>query len=53
MKEIPVVEWEADSDSFYTLLMVDPDAPETFRQVRHWAVVNIPGNQLANGEVKT
>ncbi len=34
MKDEPVVEWEAETDSFYTLLMVDPEssAPEFI----HW-----------------
>lgn len=34
--------------------MTDPDAPSrknpTFREVRHWTVVNIPGNNLSKGE---
>lgn len=34
----------------------DPDAPNRedpkFGEVRHWLVVNIPGNDLSSGEVK-
>lgn len=37
--------------------MVDPDAPSRkdpkFRSWRHWLVVNIPGNDVRSGEVKT
>ncbi len=36
--------------------IVDPDAPTrtepTFREVRHWLVVNIKGNDLSSGTVK-
>lgn len=55
VKDIPVaVEWAADADSFYTLIMTDPDAPSrkepTHREWNHWLVVNIPGNNVAAGE---
>lgn len=54
MKDIPSVSYEADADGFYTLLFVDPDAPSRdnphMREVRHWAVVNIPGNNVSAGE---
>lgn len=39
VKKTPWVTWEAEKDAFYTLMMVDPDAPSrddpTFRQVDH------------------
>lgn len=54
VKDIPTLVWEADSNDFYTLIMTDPDAPSRadpkFREVRHWTVVNIPGNKVAEGE---
>lgn len=54
VKDAPTVTYTADDNSFYTLLLVDPDAPSratpTFREVRHWAVVNIPGNKVESGE---
>lgn len=54
VKDIPKLVWEADSNDFYTLIMTDPDAPSRadpkFREVRHWTVVNIPGNKVAEGE---
>ncbi|XP_017847426.1 phosphatidylethanolamine-binding protein homolog F40A3.3 [Drosophila busckii] len=55
VKDEPSVSWAAEStDALYTLLMVDPDAPSraqpTFREILHWAVVNIVGNQLASGD---
>ena len=53
VKDIPNVAWTADADSFYTLIMTDPDAPSraepTFREWHHWLVGNIPGNNLKDG----
>ena len=57
MRHQPKVCWDADSDSFYTLIMTDPDAPSRhnpkFREWHHWLVVNIPGSQVNMGEVKS
>jgi hypothetical protein len=54
VKEQPTIEYDANPNDFYTLLMTDPDAPSrmepTFREFRHWLVVNIPGNDIENGE---
>lgn len=54
VKDIPTVKWTADSGSFYTLCMTDPDAPSRkepkFREWHHWLVGNIPGNDIAKGE---
>ncbi len=56
MQMQPSVTWEAEPNSFYTLLMTDPDAPSRKNPVngewKHWLVVNIPGNKLSEGEVK-
>ncbi len=56
MKNQPSVKWEADPNSFYTLLMTDPDAPSRaqpeFREWHHWLVVNIPGNNISEGDVR-
>ncbi|PVU94699.1 hypothetical protein BB561_002330 [Smittium simulii] len=50
---LPTFKYEADSDDFYTIALIDPDAPSRanpFRsQVRHWLSVNIPGNNVAAG----
>ncbi|KRG00078.1 uncharacterized protein Dwil_GK13056, isoform B [Drosophila willistoni] len=56
VKDQPLVEWNpADVSDYYTLIMTDPDAPSrskpTFREFKHWVVVNIPGNDVAKGEV--
>ncbi|XP_017967817.1 protein D3 [Drosophila navojoa] len=55
VKDQPTVSWDAEAGALYTLLMVDPDAPSrsdpTMREVLHWAVINIPGNNVANGQV--
>ncbi|EDV90699.1 protein D2 [Drosophila grimshawi] len=55
VKSQPLVEWEAQPDEYYSLIMTDPDAPSRaepkFREFKHWVVVNIPGNDVASGEV--
>ncbi|KAJ8917448.1 hypothetical protein NQ315_005495 [Exocentrus adspersus] len=57
VKEIPHVGYDADPDSFYTLIMTDPDAPSRKNPVRrewnHWLVVNIPGPAISEGETIT
>lgn len=57
MKAAPNVHWNADPNEYYTLIMTDPDAPSRespkFREWHHWLVVNIPGNNIAQGEEKT
>lgn len=54
VKDIPTLKWDADAETFYTLLMFDRDAPAriipVLREVRHWAVVNIPGDAVERGE---
>eukprot|EP01115_Flamella_aegyptia_P009587 TRINITY_DN4100_c0_g2_i1.p1 TRINITY_DN4100_c0_g2~~TRINITY_DN4100_c0_g2_i1.p1 ORF type:complete len:171 (+),score=34.09 TRINITY_DN4100_c0_g2_i1:197-709(+) len=54
-KNQPTVSWTANSDELYTLINVDPDAPNRkeakYREWRHWVVVNIPGNDLTKGDV--
>lgn len=55
VKQAPTVEYEADADGYYTLAMVDPDAPSRaepkFREWEHWLVANIPGNDLSCGDI--
>uniref|UniRef100_U5EQ08 Putative phosphatidylethanolamine-binding protein n=1 Tax=Corethrella appendiculata TaxID=1370023 RepID=U5EQ08_9DIPT len=55
VKDQPSVEWNADSSSFYTLCMTDPDAPSrnepTYREWHHWLVGNIPGKDISKGDV--
>ncbi|XP_030369426.1 protein D3-like [Scaptodrosophila lebanonensis] len=55
VKDQPTVTWDAEAGALYTLLMVDPDAPSRadpkFREILHWAVINIPGNKVADGQV--
>lgn len=50
----PVVEYEGEKDSYYTLTMQDPDAPSrrepSRREFRHWLIVNIPGSEITKGE---
>ncbi|XP_022220726.2 protein D2 [Drosophila obscura] len=57
VKAHPSVEWNAEPEALYTLLLTDPDAPSRkepkFREWHHWLVVNIPGNQIAKADVLT
>lgn len=55
VKKQPIVEWKSEADTFYTLIMTDPDAPSRsdpkMREWHHWLVGNIPGNDISKGEV--
>lgn len=55
VKEQPTVKWNADPNSYYTIILTDPDAPSRaepkFREFRHWLVINIPGNDIAAGDI--
>jgi phosphatidylethanolamine-binding protein (PEBP) family uncharacterized protein len=45
----PKVEYNAKSDGLYTLMLHDPDA--VVGNYFHWLVVNIPGDNIKNGDV--
>ncbi|XP_063541531.1 phosphatidylethanolamine-binding protein homolog F40A3.3-like [Cydia strobilella] len=55
VKDQPTVTYKADANAFYTLVFIDPDnydGPElVYREWHHWLVGNIPGNNVAAGEV--
>lgn len=55
VKDQPSVKWKAEQGSFYTLAMVDPDAPSRkdpkMREWQHWLVGNIPANEIQKGQV--
>jgi len=55
VKHPPTVTWIFDFNKYYLLCMTDPDAPSRadpkFREWHHWLVGNIPGNDIAKGEV--
>lgn len=40
VKDTPEVFWNADADSFYTVCLIDPDAPSRkqpiYREWQHW-----------------
>ena len=53
--DVPEVEFVAqDETDFYTLMVVDPDAPSRadpkFREWVHWVTVNIQGSDVRTGE---
>lgn len=54
-KEPVYVGWDLfKPGTYYTLVMVDPDAPSRqnpeLREILHWLVGNIRGNDIANGK---
>ncbi|XP_055902815.1 protein D2-like [Eupeodes corollae] len=51
VKYIPDLDWNADENELYTVLMTDPDAPGQLKEFRHWLVVNIPGKNVAKGKI--
>ncbi|XP_037031506.1 protein D3-like [Bradysia coprophila] len=54
VKEKPQVTWEAKESTYYTLMLIDPDALSRrfpiLSEVRHWLVMNIPGSAVENGD---
>lgn len=54
VKDRPTVTYSADPSAYYTLTMIDPDAPTRqnpeISEVRHWVMVNIPGNKVSVGQ---
>ncbi|KAH8251219.1 hypothetical protein KR032_003274 [Drosophila birchii] len=54
LKFQPRLDWAADPGSFYTVLMICPDAPNRenpmYRSWLHWLVVNVPGLDIMKGQ---
>lgn len=54
VQDTPVVKWAAKEDEYYTLAMVDPDAPSRenpkFREWHHWLVGNIHAGEMKKSE---
>nr|AAC46472.1 A5 [Drosophila melanogaster] len=54
LKFQPRLDWNADPESFYTVLMICPDAPNRenpmYRSRLHWLVVNVPGLDIMKGQ---
>ncbi|XP_036329576.1 putative odorant-binding protein A5 [Rhagoletis pomonella] len=54
-KDEPKVDWTAEPDAYYTLIMSTLDYPSrenpALREWLHWLVVNIPGTDIAKGDV--
>lgn len=54
VKDKPQVTWQANKGAYYTLMMVDPDAPSRtdpkFREIRHWLVMNILESAVESGD---
>lgn len=54
VKDVPRLSWEHEAADLYTLTILDPDSPSrtdhSTADVRHWLVVNIPGDDVAAGQ---
>uniref|UniRef100_W8BVQ1 Putative odorant-binding protein A5 n=2 Tax=Ceratitis capitata TaxID=7213 RepID=W8BVQ1_CERCA len=54
-KDEPALEWTAEPDAYYTVIMINPDVPTrqnpTWREWLHWLVVNVPGGDIAKGDI--
>lgn len=54
VKDKPKLIWEAEKDAYYTLVMIDPDAPSridfSLREILHWLVMNIPESNVESGD---
>ncbi|XP_016954763.1 putative odorant-binding protein A5 [Drosophila biarmipes] len=54
LKLQPRLDWSADPEAFYTVVMICPDAPNRenpmYRSWLHWLVVNIPGLDIMKGQ---
>nr|CAD7394092.1 unnamed protein product [Timema cristinae] len=55
VKDQPTVLFPAEPEATYTLILTDPDVPDREQPVDgewiHWLVVNIPGRDLALGDI--
>lgn len=55
VKDKPVVKWTPKDNEYYTLALVDPDAPSRespkFREWHHWLVGNIFGSDMSKGDI--
>ncbi|XP_052764837.1 protein D2-like [Mya arenaria] len=53
----PSVSYDAEPDSYYTLICNDPDAPSRadpkFGEFHHWLVTNVPGCRIEDGDERT
>lgn len=53
-KHKPIIEYNADKHSHYTIMITDPDSPSranrTIQSWISWLVINIPGNDIQSGE---
>ncbi|XP_067626230.1 putative odorant-binding protein A5 [Eurosta solidaginis] len=54
-KDIPKLEWAVEPSSYYTVIMINPDAPSRknpfLAEFLHWLVVNIPDGDINKGDI--
>ncbi|GAV09586.1 hypothetical protein RvY_19094 [Ramazzottius varieornatus] len=53
----PQLNWNADPQEFYTVILADPDIPSREdpkeKDFKHWLVINIPGHDVKQGQAMT
>nr|XP_018909050.1 PREDICTED: uncharacterized protein LOC109038462 [Bemisia tabaci]XP_018909051.1 PREDICTED: uncharacterized protein LOC109038462 [Bemisia tabaci] len=56
-QQTPYLQWSADPDHYYAVIMIDFDAPDAehhaWREWLHWMVVNIPSFDVEAGDILT
>ncbi|XP_017130119.1 putative odorant-binding protein A5 [Drosophila elegans] len=54
LKFQPRLDWNANTETFYSVVMICPDAPNRenpmYRSWLHWLVVNVPGLDVMKGQ---
>ncbi|XP_065356004.1 putative odorant-binding protein A5 [Calliphora vicina] len=53
-KDTPTIDWSADPNTYYTVYMASPDAPDAANPIWgefvHWLVGNVPGKDVDKGD---
>lgn len=53
VREIPEINYESNTNDYYTIIMTDPDAPSRKnprnREFKHWLIGNVPGTDISKG----
>ncbi|KAK9890521.1 hypothetical protein WA026_010597 [Henosepilachna vigintioctopunctata] len=51
VKDEPTITWQTEPNKYYLLVMTDPDPAPEIKEVKHWLIGNIKGNDLSTGEI--
>ncbi|XP_071502573.1 protein D3-like [Diadema antillarum] len=53
VKDMPHITFPAEEGALYTIIMTDPDAAETVREVHHFMMVDVSGGDSKTGKIQT